>query len=196
MKKIFALVLTILLLTVCSVSAGAYASPSLNDFSFVGCIVDAYGNALPGVTIELNDGSTVVADSNGYFTFSDLEAGNYVITVTDADKNVATKSFSISEGDLALTNGSDITANNGATFSLVLQLDGDNLALTDVKSGNSNSSAASATSGSSSASSTASTSTTATSPKTGASDTIVVLMAAAALVLGGVAFAAKKKLDA
>lgn len=215
MKKVLALVLTVLMLTVCSVSASAYESPSLStdtestvtvgSFTFVGRVVDAYGNALAGVTVTLSDGRTVTTDSNGYFRFNDLASGAHTVTVTDANGSVVSTGFNLSAGSSTLLNGTNISAVDGGLFSLVLNLNGSVLQLSDIKNGDASlnsgangtdtDSEGSSANTSSNKTAASNNSATATSPKTGNSETMIVLLAAAALAFGGVAFTSKKKLD-
>lgn len=111
----------------------SYSDQSQDAFETVDAImtiVDANGNAIPGLKLELHsDVQYAATDDNGNASFSGVEFGRHTLYVTDAAKNTASKEFTIVSGFGADLAGDIITAEVGQTVHITISYDGQNLSI-------------------------------------------------------------------
>lgn len=69
-----------------------------------GTVTDQEGNALPGVTISLSDGSTIETDQNGFYQYVDKTPGDYTVSASLSGYNPQSKSTSLTSGQTAIVN--------------------------------------------------------------------------------------------
>ena len=106
--------------------------------TFVGILVGKDGNAYSDKIVEIHSVvQTGRTDENGSFQFNNVEFGKHTISVKDENGNiVAQREFEISLGAPTALNGHDIVAENGATFTVKMQVDGDAINFLNLEEGN------------------------------------------------------------
>lgn len=100
-------------------------------------VVGVNGAALVNYLVELHSTvQTARSDSNGYVRFTNVEMGSHTLIVRDANnQEVASKSFRIVEGKPLAISGDEITAEDGSTFTLTVQVQNEGIGLLTVASG-------------------------------------------------------------
>lgn len=118
-------------------SGGHGGEDSPNYATVVMRLVDASGQAMPGVTLELHSTPKVTkTDQNGIAVFYGVESGRHTIFVKDRNGNVlASKDFEVLFGDTTLLNGDQIIIKKGAASTLNMQLDGNTLVFLSLQEG-------------------------------------------------------------
>lgn len=118
-------------------SGGHGGEDSLNYATVVMRLVDASGQAMPGVTLELHSTPKVTkTDQNGIAVFYSVESGRHTIFVKDRNGNVlASKDFEVLFGDTTLLNGDQLIIKKGAASTLNMQLDGNTLVFLSLQEG-------------------------------------------------------------
>ena len=106
--------------------------------TFVGIMVDKDGNAYADKLIEIHsvvqNGRT---DENGSFQFNNVEFGEHTIFIKSEDGSViAQKSFNIKIGSPLSITDNEIVAENGAIFTVRMQMDGTDIKFLSVEEGN------------------------------------------------------------
>lgn len=106
--------------------------------TFVGIMVDKDGNAYADKLIEIHsvvqNGRT---DENGSFQFNNVEFGEHTIFIKSEDGSViAQKSFNIKIGSPLSITDDEIVAENGAIFTVRMQMDGTDIKFLSVEEGN------------------------------------------------------------
>lgn len=106
--------------------------------TFIGIMVDKDGNAYADKLIEIHsvvqNGRT---DENGSFQFNNVEFGEHTIYIKSEDGSViAQKSFDIRIGSPLSITDDEIVAENGAIFTVRMQVDGNNIKFLSVEEGN------------------------------------------------------------
>ena len=106
--------------------------------TFVGILVDKDGNAYSDKIVEIHSVvQTGRTDKNGSFQFNNVEFGKHTISVKDENGNiVAQREFNISLGAPTGLNGNDIIAENGDTFTVKMQVDGNEINFLSLEEGN------------------------------------------------------------
>lgn len=106
--------------------------------TFIGVLVDKDGRTLADKIVEIH--STVQngrTDENGSFQFNNVEFGKHTIYVKDNSGNIeAQKEFNILLGEPLSINEGEIVAQNGAVFTVSMQMDGSDLIFTGISEGN------------------------------------------------------------
>lgn len=104
--------------------------------TIAGCILDANGNHLSGVTVELHSTPrSTVTDGNGFFQFANVEYGQHELFVKDQAGNImASQKFEVTEGSNVALNGFVLTVPKGGTIPLAVKVA--NGALTFSTTGN------------------------------------------------------------
>lgn len=64
-----------------------------------GTVTGPDGSPVGGVTVTLSNGMTATTDSEGRFAFTDVEAGNYALTVSGSSYATATQTVTVSPGE-------------------------------------------------------------------------------------------------
>lgn len=118
-------------------SGGHGGEDSPNYATVVMRLVDASGQAMPGVTLELHSTPKVTkTDQNGIAVFYGVESGRHTIFVKDRNGNVmASKDFEVLFGDTTLLNGDQLIIKKGAASTLNMQLDGNTLVFLSLQEG-------------------------------------------------------------
>lgn len=100
-------------------------------------LVDAAGNALGGYTVELHSEPKVTrTNQKGIAVFRNVEEGSHTLYVKDGKGNIlASKVFTLGIGGGLSLDGDQITAKDGAAFTLQLQMTGSMLTLLQVQEG-------------------------------------------------------------
>lgn len=106
--------------------------------TFVGIMVDKDGNAYADKLIEIHsvvqNGRT---DENGSFQFNNVEFGEHTIYIKSEDGSViAQKSFNIKIGSPLSITDDEIVAENGAIFTVRMQVEGNDIKFLSVEEGN------------------------------------------------------------
>lgn len=110
----------------------------IQSVTFIGILFDKNGNAYADKVIEIH--STVQngrSDENGSFQFNNVEFGAHTIFVKADDGSIiAQKNFNIKLGSPLSISDTEIIAENGAMFTVRMQLDGDNIQFMNIEEGN------------------------------------------------------------
>lgn len=106
--------------------------------TFVGILADKNGNPIEDAVVEIHSAvQTARTDENGSFQFNDVEFGKHTIYIkNDAGNVIAQREFNIMLGSPLAINDGDIVAENGAVFTVWIQLDGDDLTFLSIEEGN------------------------------------------------------------
>lgn len=100
-------------------------------------VVDKNGKALVDYLVEIHSAvQQSRADENGFARFSNVEMTDHTIIIKNADgKELAQKSFKITEGNSLSLNGDEIIAKAGSTFTLTVKADEESIDFLSVESG-------------------------------------------------------------
>lgn len=104
---------------------------SVNIFASV---ADANGSAVAGLSVELHsDVKTAVTDSEGKFEIYSAEFGSHTLILKNETKGLyAEKKFDLIKGDAFTVTDDAVTAQDGASISLNIILDGNTIRFTNV----------------------------------------------------------------
>ena len=78
----------------------SWAFTTMSRGTIDGVVTDPNGNPLADATVTLGNGLSTMTDSNGHFTFSDVAAGTYDVTVSKAGYRSFTNSITVDDGEI------------------------------------------------------------------------------------------------